>query len=176
MNTTKKYGFIRRIDELGRIVLPSDLRRDLRIQEGDPLEIARTDDGFYIQKYQPLQTLDSLCKQYLSVLAKHCGVACAICNTDYVIASKGIQLSTEQFMSESVMNKIRYQEAYHYSVETRICLYDDGTYPIDTLYPIGTKDNPLGAVIMLHYRNTTSEEKCCANMIADLLTELTKNE
>ena len=176
MNATKNYGLVRRVDELGRIVLPREMRRRLHIKEGDPLELTIEGNHLCVEKYQQLQTLDSLCKQYLSALAKHCNVACAICNTDYVMASKGIQFSPEQILSDSVRNKICCMEPYEYSKEHKICMYNDGTYPVDVLYPIGTKDIPMGAVILLHYRNTTLKEKTCAALIAALLTELTMNE
>lgn len=176
MKDVKKYGLVRRVDELGRIVIPKEIRSVLNLQENDPLEISIINRGIYMEKYQTLRTLDTLCEQYLSALFKTCGVACTICSTEHVIASRGIHLSTKQPLAEGLQNRIYRLETYHYSEESLIPLFCDGKYPIDTLYPVGTKERPLGAVILLHYRSTTQEERSCAKLIAGLLTELTMNE
>ena len=169
------YQFIRQVDSFGRVVLPSEFRHNLHIKENDPLEIKRMGCGIYMEKYQPLQTLDTLCEQYLSVMAKNCGVVCAILGTDFVIASKGIHFSTELPLSKEVKTKIRSLKSYQYTEEEKLYLFSDGSYLIDTLYPIGTKEKPKGAVMLLHYRNTTAGEKICAKMTAELLTELTNH-
>lgn len=169
------YHFIRQVDSLGRIVLPSEFRHHLNIKENDPLEMTRMGCGIYMKKYQPLQTLDSLCEQYLSVMAKNCGVACAVLGTDSVIASKIIQLSKELPLSQNVRIKISSLKSYKYTEEEKLHLFPDGSYLIDSLYPIGTKEQPKGAVILLHYRNTSAGEKLCAKMTAELLTELTNH-
>ena len=172
MNTMNILGHVRRVDMLGRVVLPKEMRHILHIKDEDPLELFLTDNGIFLKKYQPIRTIDTLCGNYLTALSKNCKVACAITNTDYVIASKGISLSTEQLLSEKVRNHISNLKAYEYSEEEPVSLFADGSYPIDALYPIGTHDTPAGAVILLHYRNTSMEEKCCGKLTATLLTEL----
>lgn len=47
----EKYGIVRRIDDLGRIVIPREIRRDMGITEGDPLEIVKTDEGILVRPY-----------------------------------------------------------------------------------------------------------------------------
>lgn len=53
MNTTKATGIIRRIDDLGRVVIPREQRRNLGIREGDPLELFEDHEGIYFKKYNP---------------------------------------------------------------------------------------------------------------------------
>ena len=61
----KATGIVRRIDELGRVVVPKEIRRTLRIREGDPLEIFTNRDGEVIlKKYSPIGELDNFAKQY----------------------------------------------------------------------------------------------------------------
>ena len=176
MNTMNILGHVRRVDMLGRVVLPKEMRHILHIKDEDPLELFLTDTGIFIKKYQPIRTIDFLCGNYLAALSKNCKVACAITNTDYVIASKGISLSTEQLLSEKVRNHISNLKAYEYSEDEPISLFADGSYPVDALYPIGTHNTIAGAVILLHYRNTSMEEKCCGKLTASLLTELLNND
>lgn len=176
MKEPKKYGQIRKIDDFGRILLPKDMRQFLNLQEGDLMEISLMDHGIYLEKYSQLKTLESLCEYYLSALYKGCGVACAICSNECVLNSKGIRLSSKQCLSEDLQKRICSLEAYHYSDSSPINLFYDGSYPLDTVYPIGSKEKPLGAVVLLHYRNTTPEEKCCAKLVANMLTELIQNQ
>ena len=176
MKEPKKYGLIRKIDDFGRILLPKDIRQFLNLQEGNLMEISLLNQGIYLEKYCQLKTLNSLCEHYLSALFKSCRIACAICSNEYVLNSKGIRLSNKQCLSEELQKHICRLEAYQYSDSLSISLFDDGSYPLDTVQPIGTKENPLGAVILLHYRNTTPEEKYCAKLIATILTELIQNQ
>jgi hypothetical protein len=50
-------------------------------------------------------------------------------------------------------------------------LLEDGSHAVDALYPVGTKEQPAGAVILLHYRTVTDTERRCAGLLADILTE-----
>lgn len=176
MKEPKNYGLIRRIDDFGRIILPKEIRQFLNIHENDPMEISLMSRGIYLEKYQPLKTLESLCERYLSALSKTCGAVCAICGREYVIGSKGIPLSTNLRLSETVREHISNLDTYHYCESSSVRLFSDGSYPVDTILPIGTKEKPLGAVILLHYRNTTPEEKSCAKLIAGILTESLTNQ
>ena len=54
----KATGIVRRIDELGRVVIPKEIRRTLRIKEGDPLEIFTDSDELRLKKYSPITTLE----------------------------------------------------------------------------------------------------------------------
>ena len=176
MKETKKYGLIRRIDDFGRIILPKEIRQFLNIQENDPMEVSLLNRGVYLEKYQPLNTLESQCGLYLSALFQNCGVACAVCNSEYVIASQGIKLSASLRLSGQLQRHISNLEPYHYSKDMPVSLFDDGNYLVDTIQPVGSKEKPLGAVILLHYRNTTPEERSCAKLIARILTQLTINQ
>ena len=170
------YGLIRHVDELGRIVIPKEIRRQLSISETDAVEISVSGRCIVIKKYQPLQTLESLCDEYLSALANSSNVACAICNTEYVLTSRGINLSSDAPLSKKVMEHIRLQDTYNYDEENALRLFESQNFLVDALYPIGTKEHPCGAVIFLHYRNTTAVERGCAKLIADMLTKLTINQ
>jgi AbrB family transcriptional regulator (stage V sporulation protein T) len=87
----KATGIVRRIDDLGRIVIPKEIRRSFRIKEGDPLEIYTDADGEVIfKKYSPIGELSSFASQYAEVLHKDAGLPIAIMDNDHVIAASGI--------------------------------------------------------------------------------------
>ena len=67
----KATGIVRRIDELGRVVIPKEIRRTQRIRRGDPLEIFTTGDGEVIfKKYSPVGELQGVAVQYAEVLSR----------------------------------------------------------------------------------------------------------
>ena len=77
----KATGIVRRIDDLGRVVIPKEIRRTLRIREGDPLEIFTDREGeIILKKYSPIGELGSFAKQYADVLAQ--GTGQIVCITD----------------------------------------------------------------------------------------------
>ena len=77
----KATGIVRRIDDLGRVVIPKEIRRTMRIREGDPLEIYTDRDGEVIfKKYSPIGELAEFASQYAETLYKTCGLAVAICD------------------------------------------------------------------------------------------------
>lgn len=86
----KATGIVRRIDDLGRVVIPKEIRRTLRIREGDPLEIFVDSDGEVIlKKYSPINELGHFAKEYAESLAEHSGHITLISDRDTVIAVAG---------------------------------------------------------------------------------------
>ena len=87
----KATGIVRRIDDLGRVVIPKEIRRTMRIREGDPLEIYTDNDGEVIfKKYSPIGELGAFAAQYAEVLYKTGGYPVVVCDRDHVIAVSGI--------------------------------------------------------------------------------------
>ena len=86
----KATGIVRRIDDLGRVVIPKEIRRTLRIREGDPLEIFTERDGEVVfKKYSPVGELSPFAVQYADVLARACNMTVLVCDRDHVIAAAG---------------------------------------------------------------------------------------
>lgn len=87
----KATGVVRRIDDLGRIVVPKEIRRVLRIREGDPLEIFTDKDGeIILKKYSPLGELSTFAQQYVDSTAQILGCGVCVCDRDQIIAVAGI--------------------------------------------------------------------------------------
>ena len=86
----KATGIVRRIDDLGRVVIPKEIRRTMRIREGDPLEIYTDRDGEVIfKKYSPIGELHAFATEYAETLQKTSGMPIFICDRDEIIAVSG---------------------------------------------------------------------------------------
>jgi AbrB family transcriptional regulator (stage V sporulation protein T) len=87
----KATGIVRRIDDLGRVVIPKEIRRTLRIREGDPLEIFTDRDGEVIlKKYSPISELGSFAQEYAETLYATLGTPAFISDRDEMIAVAGV--------------------------------------------------------------------------------------
>lgn len=90
----KATGIVRRIDDLGRVVVPKEIRRTLRIREGDPLEIFTDREGeIILKKYSPIGELGAFAQQYADAMAQVLGVIVLISDKDQFIAAAGGGLS-----------------------------------------------------------------------------------
>ena len=87
----KATGIVRRIDDLGRVVIPKEIRRTMRIREGDPLEIYTSPGGEVIfKKYSPMGEMSSFAAQYAEALAQVTHLPIIICDRDHCVAAAGI--------------------------------------------------------------------------------------
>ena len=86
----KATGIVRRIDDLGRVVIPKEIRRTMRIREGDPLEIYTSKDGEVIfKKYSLMGGVDEFAAQLCDTLSKSTGATVAVTDRDSIIAAAG---------------------------------------------------------------------------------------
>lgn len=87
----KATGIVRRIDDLGRIVIPKEIRRTMRIREGDPLEIYTSNDGEVIfKKYSPIGEISSFSSMYAEALNRSGGLPVIVCDKDHVVSVAGV--------------------------------------------------------------------------------------
>ena len=101
----KATGIVRRIDDLGRVVIPKEIRRTMRIREGDPLEIFTDNDGEVVfKKYSPVGEMSPFAAQYADVMARACGLTVLICDRDHVVAAAGS--SKKDFLERRVSGQL----------------------------------------------------------------------
>lgn len=150
----KATGIVRRIDDLGRVVIPKEIRRTLRIREGDPLEIYTATDGEVIfKKYSPVGELSAFAGQYADVIARISSLPTLICDNDHVIAAAGV--SKREFLERRVSTVLEnYMENRKSYAATEQTLND--VQPIEgvdnnaaVIYPIISSGDVMGAVVML---------------------------
>lgn len=154
----KATGVVRRIDDLGRVVIPKEIRRTLRIKEGDPLEIFTDKEGkILLKKYSPIGELSEFASEYAETLNKTTGHIACITDKDTVIAVSGISKKEllEQGISEELEKLMDDQEKYiskeNNNVAVPIIKNDNNekNYNSQVIYPIISDGNSIGSVILL---------------------------
>ena len=150
--TMKATGIVRRIDDLGRVVIPKEIRRTMRIREGDPLEIYTDREGEVIfKKYSPIGELAAFAGQYAETLHKTCGLAVAICDRDSVIACAGISKREyqEKSLSEAVEHMMEKRTFYanNGDTEPRSINRDGGAHTVSCAMPIISEGDVVGCVV-----------------------------
>lgn len=101
----KATGIVRRIDDLGRVVIPKEIRRTLRIREIDPLEIFTDREGeIILKKYSPIGELGNFAKEYAESLAQVAGCMVCICDHDQVIAASGS--GSKEYMGKRIHSEL----------------------------------------------------------------------
>lgn len=152
----KATGIVRRIDDLGRVVVPKEIRRTLRIREGDPLEIFTDREGeIILKKYSPIGELGQFAKQYSEALAQTTGHIIAITDKDMIIAVSGPakkDLGTKS-ISRDLDEVINDRENVLASKEDKnfvnIVNDDEGEYTSQAIAPIISEGDAIGAVVLL---------------------------
>jgi len=150
----KATGIVRRIDDLGRVVIPKEIRRTLRIREGDPLEIFVDRDGEVIlKKYSPIGELGDFAKEYAESLHEGTGHTTLICDRDTIIAVAGA--SKKEFLEKPVGSLLES------CMENRKAISETGggsyelvkdteeRYSSVVAAPIVAGGDPIGAVVLV---------------------------
>ena len=149
----KATGIVRRIDDLGRVVIPKEIRRTMRIREGDPLEIYTDREGEVIfKKYSPMGDMLEFASQYAETLYKTCSLNVVITDRDSVIAVSGVPKRElfEKRISSALEKIIEGRALYRYTVGDRsILVSDDSTYTVSCAMPIITEGDVTGCVVSL---------------------------
>ena len=154
----KATGIVRRIVELGRVVIPKEIRRPLRISEGDPVKIFTDREGEVIlKKYSPIGELSDFAAQYAESLHKTSGHITCISDRDTIIAVSGA--SKKEFLEKSLSPEVeRIIEEKNTLVikapeeKTITILADENgekKYSSQVVSPIISEGDPIGAVMFL---------------------------
>ncbi|WP_407272201.1 stage V sporulation protein T [Radiobacillus sp. PE A8.2] len=150
----KATGIVRRIDDLGRVVIPKEIRRTLRIREGDPLEIFVDREGEVIlKKYSPISELGDFAKEYADALFDSLGSPVLICDRDEFIAVSGE--SKKDYLGKnigSIMEKaMDTRNVIAGADESSIEIVDGNEEKIASyvLSPIIANGDPIGCVMIM---------------------------
>ena len=149
----KATGIVRRIDDLGRVVIPKEIRRTMRIREGDPLEIFTNNDGEVIfKKYSLLGELGKFAGAYAEVLGKVLTTPVLICDRDHVIAAAGLPKKEvlERRAAPALEEIMESRQSYILENPQSSPVYAVEGYnrPAAAVYPILAAGDVCGAVIL----------------------------
>ena len=151
----KATGITRRIDELGRIVIPKEIRRTLRIREGAPLEIFTDREGqIILKKYSPIGELSQFSGQYAETMAQTTGHLVCFTDRDHVIAASGS--GKKEFegkpisrqLDEVMENRKTLVASKDENNFIKITLDDSGEYVTQAISTIICEGDAIGAVIL----------------------------
>lgn len=149
----KATGIVRRIDDLGRVVIPKEIRRTMRIREGDPLEIYTDNDGEVIfKKYSPIGELSNFAAQYAEVLSKTCGYPVLVADRDRIVAAHGVSRKDviDRRISEDLDAVMESRKPYvTSSVQHTMPAVDGLERTVAIAVPILAAGDMAGAVILL---------------------------
>ncbi len=155
----KATGIVRRIDDLGRIVIPKEIRRTLHIRESDPLEIYTDREGeIILKKYSPMGEMTAFAKQYAESLAQVSGHVALIADRDqFIAAAGGYKQLLNQPVSKQLEEKVNNRESVLASKGDRnfISIYDGGSseYQHQAIAPIICEGDVIGSVVLLENDN-----------------------
>ena len=151
----KATGIVRRIDDLGRVVIPKEIRRTMRIREGDPLEIYTTRDGEVIfKKYSLIGGLEEFAAQFCDTLSRSTDFSAAVTDRDAgkkELLGKPLSPELERIMAERGL----------YCGEGVAVSEEDNGYRAAVAAPILCEGDVLGAVLFLSPDGRTAGETEC---------------
>lgn len=159
----KATGIVRRIDDLGRVVIPKEIRRTLRIREGDPLEIfTDRDGGVILKKYSPIEELTDFSKEYCESLQQVIGHIVLIADKDAFVSASGAP--KKEYIDRKVSSELekvmdgRKTVLLSKSAGTVIPLHNDDqedVYVSQVISPIIAEGDEIGVVIIVSKENDT---------------------
>ncbi|MCT4565962.1 MAG: stage V sporulation protein T [Maledivibacter sp.] len=153
----KATGIVRRIDDLGRVVIPKEIRRTLRIREGDPLEIFTDREGEVIlKKYSPIGELNEFATEYAESLNESIDAIAIITDRDNVVTIAGGSKKEylEKRISKDLEAVIEQRESMVLNESDKIIPItieesDMGKYSSQIIFPIVAHGDPIGAVVLI---------------------------
>ena len=154
----KATGVVRRIDDLGRVVIPKEIRKVHRIKEGDPLEIFTDKEGeIILKKYSPIGELTEFASTYADTISKTTGHITCITDRDTVIAVAGgskkdfLEKSLSKELEEVMENKEIFKSKENNEISIPITQNEgrERIYNSQVIYPIITDGDVVGSVILL---------------------------
>jgi AbrB family transcriptional regulator (stage V sporulation protein T) len=151
----KATGIVRRIDDLGRVVIPKEIRRTLRIREGDPLEIfTDRDGGVILKKYSPIEELTNFSKEYCESLQQVIGHVVLIADKDAFVSVSGAPKKdyVERKVSGELEKIMDGRKTVLLNKGSVIPLHnddDEASYTSQVIAPIIAEGDQIGTVIIL---------------------------
>ncbi|MDR1906581.1 MAG: AbrB/MazE/SpoVT family DNA-binding domain-containing protein [Clostridiales bacterium] len=158
MNIT---GIVRRVDELGRIVIPKELRRILHIREGEEVEIIAQQDGLFVRKYSSIKRLDEFADDYAAALLGATGNFVVISDKDEVVSAAGDKVAA--FKGKPIQSRlerlINSRNAVIHNGEDCISITGESAndYVGQVIVPVVYDNDSVGAIIMLSTKSKLNE-------------------
>ncbi len=156
-------GIVRRIDDLGRIVIPKEIRRTMRIREGDPLEIYTDREGEVIfKKYSPVGEVNNFANKYAEALQKTCGLPVFVSDRDAIIAVSGaskrdyLERKISYQLEQIIESRVLY---FRDSGKETVSIVSDSSHFVSCAMPIICEGDIVGCIFTGMQYDDKSEKK-----------------
>ena len=160
----KATGIVRRIDDLGRVVIPKEIRRTMRIREGDPLEIYTTKEGEVIcKKYSQIRGLEDFAAQFCDSLRRNTDFTAAVADRDAIIAvaGNGRRDLLGKVITPALEDMMEKRGLYVAEETPVIACEGVGNFTVAVAAPILCEGDVLGLVLFLtDSGNAAGEAEC----------------
>lgn len=170
----KTTGVIRRIDDLGRIVIPKEIRRNFRIKNGDTLEVFVDSDGIVLKKYSPMETIEDAALKYVDSFNQVLKHNIIVTDKDKVIAVSGslkknyFDKNISEFTERSIERRDSFVERQKKAFSFVDGILEYGYYSFSSIVSNG---DTLGAVIIISLdRPILESEEKMAVILSNLLS------
>lgn len=167
----KATGIVRRIDDLGRIVVPKEIRRTLRIREGDPLEIFIDREGeIILKKYSPIGELSQFAGEYAESLAQTTGHLVLITDCDHVVTASGTGKKEyegkpiSKQLEDAISERKNFLASRNDAEFVKVTLDDAGEFgqqALSTIICEGMRSEPLFYMKRREIQNDRDGEQAC---------------
>ncbi len=175
----KATGIVRRIDELGRVVIPKEIRRTLRIREGDPLELFTDRDELMLKKYSPIASIERFSEGSAKSLSEQSGHLAVICDTDGILNAVGTGKKSliAKAVSDQLSEIMRSRRSYLANLSEGgdiipVAKESDINITAQVIVPIVSGGDCLGAVALLSAEEGATMESSAvklARLTADII-------
>ena len=160
----KATGIVRRVDDLGRIVIPKEIRRTLKIREGDPLEIyTEKDGGVIFRKYSPMGEMQEFASQMCEAIHNNTGLVAAVSDRDSIIALAGASKREllEKPNSQELDKLMENRKNYRYTPGSALLRASETSekYHLGVASPILCQGDLIGSVMFLLGENAQALEE-----------------
>lgn len=148
----KATGIVRRIDDLGRVVIPKEIRRTLKIREGMPMEIFTDSSGEVIlKKYSPVGEMTQIAQAYVDTLVSLTGYGAVVCDSEQVIAISG-PVKKEingKAISPQIDEILQSNQNFITNGESTLLIAKDSEITTLAVFPIASLGDVMGAVMLV---------------------------
>lgn len=167
----KHTGIVRRIDDIGRIVIPKEVRRRFRINEGDPIEIGEDGDFIALRKYSIVELGSEAIQKILSTFSKTTSHPVILCSQTRVLNSFRIPVKTQSYLTMKLFDALRKRDKSYFGLE--IC--EDSDLKVKALAEICIGEELEGALIIPQTNTSgtvSAVDKACLEICAKIIAEL----
>ena len=164
-------GIVRRVDDVGRIVIPKEVRRRFRINEGEPIEIGEDGDFIALRKYSVIElggeTIQKILQSYVKITSK----PVILCSTTHVLNSFGISIKVPEFLESELYDALQLTDKKYSGYE----ITADSKLYVAALEKICVGENFEGVLIIPETSATgtiTETDKSCLKLCSEAIAEI----